>query len=108
MSKDAVAGFIEKVDKDAGVQEALTAAVQGQENHTAAIVDYAAALGYDFTAEEFTELIDAVSQYQHGDLSDEDLDRVAGGTALSPYRAQVHSLARTPRLLKIFDLAMVR
>ena len=70
MSEEQLKAFIAKVKEDSNLQEKLKAA-KLPEN----VVDIAKAHGYEFTADEITE------------LSEEELENVAGGTDTGSYRS---------------------
>jgi len=79
MSTESVKKFLDKLQEDPSIEKGLAAA------QAAAIVDYAARYGFDFTVEELAEitqkLLDAGETRQADtELTDDELENVAGGT----------------------------
>jgi predicted ribosomally synthesized peptide with nif11-like leader len=85
MSIEAVNQFLQKVTEDASLQEELAKALDS-ENDRQAATDLGAKYGYMFTPEELgTEIQNRQSEFQrkqnNGELSEKDLEAVAGGGA---------------------------
>ena len=81
MAITAVQEFLGKVGQDEALQAELAQALEA-ENDREAVTQLAKAKGYDFSPEElWTEVQkrQAQAQAQAGELSDEDLEEVAGG-----------------------------
>jgi len=80
MSKDAVIEFLKKVDGDLGLQEKLDGALDDEGRAVELFLATAAEQGFQFTADEFLEAVQAEGiGEKDGELSDEDLEAVAGG-----------------------------
>jgi len=73
MSKEAVLEFVQKVSADESLEAEIETAISGKQGSDAAnaIAGVGAKHGYTFTAEEI--------EAQREELSDEDLEEVAGG-----------------------------
>ena len=83
MSVESVQSFLTAVSEQQELQTQLTAALDA-ENDRQAVTDLAQSNGYDFTPEELWQEVqarqNAVKQRQRsGELSDEELEAVAGG-----------------------------
>jgi predicted ribosomally synthesized peptide with nif11-like leader len=74
MGQDAVAEFLERMKDDPSIEKGLVAA------QASAIVDYARGLGFDFTVEELAEIAEVLQKLGEGEISDEELEGVAGGS----------------------------
>ena len=79
MSTESVRRFLDKLQEDPSIEKGLAAA------QAAAIVDYAARQGFDFTVEELTEITEALLKagetgQADSELTDDELEDVAGGT----------------------------
>ena len=70
MSEEQLKGFLEAVNADAGLQEQLKAAAD-----TDAVVEIAKATGFVISAEE----LEALALQAQAEMSDEELQGVAGG-----------------------------
>jgi predicted ribosomally synthesized peptide with nif11-like leader len=70
MSTQALSDFKKKLSQDEGLREAIATAHGGKEPTVEQLVAFAHARGFDFTADELSE------------LNEEELDAVAGGTTL--------------------------
>jgi predicted ribosomally synthesized peptide with nif11-like leader len=81
MSLDNVKRFLEAASSDPGLQSALSAA-RDQTDLGRIAVDSGAKLGLPFTAQEFLSTV-ASTVGGSGELSDDELAGVAGGTAVS-------------------------
>ncbi|MCA1992636.1 MAG: Nif11-like leader peptide family RiPP precursor [Coleofasciculus sp. S288] len=81
MSIEAVADFTKRLTEDASLQEELRAAVGDKEGMEAsqAVADLGSKHGYSFTAEEAQQVRDYVVANESGELSEEQLEAVAGG-----------------------------
>lgn len=84
MSKESVTEFLAKLGQDPAQEEAVKRAVEGKEDQAAAVVAAASEHGYDFTAKEFVEVIDAFRRHEQGELNEEELAKVAGGALVKP------------------------
>jgi|MudIll2142460700_1097286.scaffolds.fasta_scaffold1246234_2 predicted ribosomally synthesized peptide with nif11-like leader len=71
MSKQAVEGFMKRLDADKGLQTRLRTGAKGTLDPVAS-VEAGRKLGFEFTAQEFTHVQEAM-------LSDEQLEAVSGG-----------------------------
>jgi predicted ribosomally synthesized peptide with nif11-like leader len=83
MSITAVQEFLSKVAEDQALQSELAQALEA-DNDRQAVTDLANAKGYEFTAEELwaetqRRQAEFEQRRQVGELSDEDLEEVAGG-----------------------------
>ena len=81
MSIEAVRAFMGKVKADPDLQEKLEA-IEGDKDATLAeVVHIASEAGFSFTVEDYDAAVLDMAQARHaaGDLSDEELDAVAGG-----------------------------
>ena len=79
MSTDAVTQFLTKVANDEALQNQAAAIAQGNEDTAGAAVKLGSQHGFEFTAGEFTEMIDAARKARAGQLSDAELEGVTGG-----------------------------
>ena len=75
--------MLEQADREPDLQQELNKAVEADGNKASAFVAAAAKRGYDFTPEEFNEVVAAS---QDGALSEKDLAHVAGGATGVPGR----------------------
>ena len=83
MSATAVQGFLGKIAEDESLQSELAKAMEADDDR-AAVTELAKSKGYEFTSEELWAEIQArqaeLEQRQAaGELSDEELEAVAGG-----------------------------
>ncbi|MBE7383669.1 MAG: Nif11-like leader peptide family natural product precursor [Leptolyngbya sp. SIO1E4] len=83
MSVESVQSFLTAVSEQQELQTQLTAALDA-ENDRQAVTDLAQASGYDFTPEELWQEVqarqnDIKRRQKAGELSDEELEAVAGG-----------------------------
>lgn len=83
MSTTAVQEFLDKVGEDEALQADLAKALEA-ENDRAAVTDLAQSKGYEFTPEELAAEVakrqqEAMQRQEAGELSDEELEAVAGG-----------------------------
>ncbi len=84
MSVEAVTQFLEKVTEDEKLQQELTSTLESQENERAAATQLGARYGYEFTQDELWQEVQkrknqAQQRQEAGELSDEELEAVAGG-----------------------------
>lgn len=89
MSTAAVQDFLNKVGEDGALQAELAQAMEA-ENDRAAVTELAKSKGYDFTADELSAEIEqrqqeVATRQEAGQLSDEELEAVAGGGIISPF-----------------------
>ena len=83
MSQEQLKAFWEASKADAGLQEKLCTAIDAD-----AVVAIAKAAGFEISAEEVVEAqVRALEEEAHAELSDEQLERVAGGyrSPISPF-----------------------
>ncbi|MDB9524599.1 Nif11-like leader peptide family natural product precursor [Oscillatoria sp. CS-180] len=83
MSATAVQEFLGKVSEDSALQNDLAKALEA-ENDRQAVADLAKSKGYDFSPEELAAEVErrkqeVVQRQEAGELSDEELEAVAGG-----------------------------
>jgi predicted ribosomally synthesized peptide with nif11-like leader len=83
MSMSAVQDFFAKIAEDQSLQEELAKAMEA-ENDRQAVTDLAHSKGFDFTPEELAQEIqnrqaEAQRQIEAGELSEDELESVAGG-----------------------------
>jgi len=83
MSAESMEKFVQQVSSDKGVAEQLNAALAGKEGDDAVegIVAFANEAGFEVDAEDVVRLGAA----REGELSDDQLDAVAGGWTLIDY-----------------------
>ncbi|HEY9747739.1 MAG TPA: Nif11-like leader peptide family natural product precursor [Allocoleopsis sp.] len=74
MSQSAVIEFFQAAELDQALQAQLASA-----DSAASIVEMAATSGYGFTESELTEIAAQAQQMENGELSDSELEAVAGG-----------------------------
>jgi predicted ribosomally synthesized peptide with nif11-like leader len=84
MSIAAVQDFLTKVSEDQALQEQIAKAMES-DNDRQAVTDLARSKGFDFTAAELGQEIQnreaaARQQAEAGELSEDELESVAGGT----------------------------
>ncbi len=83
MTTTAVQEFLTKVGEDEALQKELATALEA-ENDRQAVTELAESKGYDFTPEELWAEVqksqaEAQAKQEAGELSDEELEAVAGG-----------------------------
>lgn len=83
MSTVAVQNFLDQVGKDEALQADLAKAVEA-ENDRVAVTELAKSKGYEFTPEELAAEVErrrqeVIQRQEGGELSDEELEAVAGG-----------------------------
>jgi predicted ribosomally synthesized peptide with nif11-like leader len=79
-----VQSFLEQVTKDTSLQEELATAMEA-ENDRQAVTDLAQSKGYEFSSDELCQEIQARQaelQRQQDELSEEELEAIAGGEVL--------------------------
>lgn len=81
---DAMKELYEKVSKDAVLQEKFAAIIKdtekaGEEATKEKLISFAKEAGYDVTTEEMQEFFKGLAEAKEGELSDAELDQVAGG-----------------------------
>ncbi|QZZ21560.1 Nif11-like leader peptide family natural product precursor [Leptothermofonsia sichuanensis E412] len=86
MSNTAVQEFLTKVSEDQALQEELAKAMEAEDDRQA-VTDLAQSKGYSFTADELWQEIqarqaEAQQRQESGELSEEELEAVAGGEFL--------------------------
>jgi predicted ribosomally synthesized peptide with nif11-like leader len=86
MSTQAAAEFLDKIGEDASLLEELAKALEAEDDRTAA-AQLAASKGYEVTPDELWEEVqkrqaDFSRRQDAGELSDEELEAVAGGEAV--------------------------
>jgi predicted ribosomally synthesized peptide with nif11-like leader len=110
MSMSAVQEFLTKVSEDQALQEQIAKAMES-DNDRQAVTDLARSKGFDFTAAELGQEIQnradtARQQAESGELSEDELESVAGGAtpALIPLSiatvnaASIIGSALTPKI----------
>ena len=85
MTVQAVNQFLQKVSEDEKLQEELAKILQTQDNDRVAATELGAKYGYQFTPDElWQEIQHRESEFQQkeqaGELSDQELEAVSGGT----------------------------
>lgn len=78
MSIQTVIQFIEDLKRDDSLGRELRSTMEAAEDPAAALMEFAAERGHTFTEEELRAALDRVAMAD-GQLSDEDLESVAGG-----------------------------
>lgn len=83
MSTVAVQNFLDQVGEDEALQIDLAKALEA-ENDRVAVTELAQSKGYEFTPEELAAEVErrrqeAIQRQEEGELSDEELEAVAGG-----------------------------
>ena len=80
MSKEAVIQLLTRAESDAGLKQELETALESGEDRESAFLQAAAKHGCDFTADEMQGVVtEADATPESAELSDEDLEKVAGG-----------------------------
>ena len=101
MSTEAVQEFLAEVGRDAELRQELRRAIQGKPTTGEAIVEVAERHGHEFEVEELDEVVRAVRAQQTGELTDEDLESVAGGIKIEGIKGESRTaLELAP---KVFD-----
>lgn len=78
MSRETVVEYLASISDDPTQQEVVKSAATDLETRAAWVVTAATERGFEFTAEELTEVIETIQA--HGDeLGDDELESVAGG-----------------------------
>lgn len=85
MSTEQAQSFIEELEENESLQDEMRSLIQGGNNNgleaekiLQKIIDFASDHGYEFTAEDYKSAVNN-RQEQEGELSDADLEQVAGG-----------------------------
>jgi predicted ribosomally synthesized peptide with nif11-like leader len=73
MSKRSLSEFLIRVNEDAPLREAL------ESTQAEVVAKFAAEHGFEFSAEEYTELSRAMRKHRAGELTDEELAALSGG-----------------------------
>lgn len=81
MAADQVHAFLEKAKTDEGIKGKLKSLPQGQEG-VAALVNIGKEAGYNFSEQDLSEALKG--KESSGEISQEDLDKVSGGTIITP------------------------
>jgi predicted ribosomally synthesized peptide with nif11-like leader len=81
MSTQAIIQFAEFVASDGELQAAVDVIRNKGGQQAASIVDLAAKHGYSFSADEFVTVNNALLRLNQGELSEAELEGVAGGVA---------------------------
>jgi predicted ribosomally synthesized peptide with nif11-like leader len=95
MSRQAVQAFATKLQQDETFRKQVQAVLAAaQQRSTAELLNVAAGAGFAFTEAELTAAVQEQlkQRYAAGELKDEDVLQVAGGTVL--YRGDVDAFAR--------------
>jgi predicted ribosomally synthesized peptide with nif11-like leader len=92
MSVEAVNQFLVRVSEDEKLQQDLANILEAEGNDREAVTELGATYGYQFTPEElWAEIQNRQSEFlpsqQAGELSDEELEAVAGGWKKPPIRS---------------------
>jgi predicted ribosomally synthesized peptide with nif11-like leader len=82
VGKEAVYRLLTDAEGDEALRRELEEALEGEGDRADALLAFASRRGYEFTAEQFTQVFAAATR-QEGELSDEELEGVAGGVGLS-------------------------
>lgn len=84
MTTRAIQEFLERANSDEGLREELRALVEGpDETALDALTALAAKHGFEFSVEELNEALDRVHERDlGGELTERDLEKVAGGTTI--------------------------
>lgn len=83
MSTDAIIQFAEHAARDADLQIAVETIRNQGEHQAAAMAELAAKHGYTFSADEFAAVNNALLRLNQGELSEAELEGVAGGAAVT-------------------------
>lgn len=81
MSTQNVHAFLQKASSEPGLKEKVKGLPQGQEG-LSQLLSMAKEAGYEFSEQELTEV--SKSKTGSGEISQADLEKVAGGTILTP------------------------
>lgn len=88
MSVEKVAEMLKKVSEDKGFAEKFSKVYDGGEDFTA-VVAFGKENGFEFTAEDCKQVYEAIDDQMDDELSDDDLENVAGGIVSSTAAAVV-------------------
>jgi len=105
MSDTKVEEFLKKVEEDQALQAELAQALESENDHREAVTALANSKGYDFSSDELWAEIQKrqteISQKQiAGELSDEELEAVAGGGVTPTISLAVQSVQITVDITK--------
>src|SRR5262245_2291411 len=91
MSLDAASKFVAKVNGDSALKDKVASAIEGKSDNEAAanFVALGKANGFDFTADEAIVLRDCAVAVMNGEMSNAELDSVAGGADLRSVASMV-------------------
>jgi len=84
MSSEKVIGFLNSLDENTSIGKEFEAAVAAGGSQAASAVDVAARHGLSFTEDDFTTVLDQMAHRGSQELSDSELDAVAGGMVSMP------------------------
>ncbi|MGD1913915.1 MAG: Nif11-like leader peptide family natural product precursor [Rivularia sp. (in: cyanobacteria)] len=89
MSIDAVNQFLEKVAQDSKIQEELAQLIQAEDHQRQAVVELGAKYGFEFSGDELMAEVEKRQQaaVNSGELSEEELESVAGG--FTPFKQTI-------------------
>ena len=79
MSKQIAVAFINKVNGD----PALLQQVKALDGNMSGLVSFGAKSGFSFSAQDWTEVMADLARASSGELKEDELDKVAGGTTYS-------------------------
>ena len=79
MSNQAAADFLAKLVHDEALRDQVRDAEKGRSEKAPVLVEVAAGVGYDFTAEDLHQVLCALHQHKIGELTEEELVDVASG-----------------------------
>lgn len=79
MSTEAVTKFLSRLAEDHALQEQVKSLAKDAKDPAAVAVDLGSKQGFQFTRAEFLEAIQAAQGARPGQLSEAELERVAGG-----------------------------
>ena len=86
MSTDAIIQFAEHVARDAELQAAVDVIRNKGGQQATSMVDLAAKHGYTFSVDEFVTVNNALLRLNQGELSEAELEGVAGGAGVASAR----------------------
>ncbi len=104
MSMSAVQEFLTKVSEDQALQEQIAKAMES-DNDRQSVTDLARSKGFDFTADELGQEIsnreaEARQKAEAGELSDDELEAVAGGGASIVVKLSIATVNLTAQATK--------
>ncbi len=101
MSTRSVVEFLTAVTTDAQLQDELRRVVSGSTEAGPAIADVARRHGHDFDVTELSEVVETLNRAGSSELSDQELDSVAGG-----YKVVIDGISPNDLSLKIADIGL--